>query len=422
MSRISRDYMIEFAGGRLDRGADTIGSLASLLVPTLPIFSQYQIGPLSIGAIIFIILGTFSFIESYRTKQRINIELSYLLLLCYVATIGFFVVIRRDVFGNSFVIGLMNILVFLYASSSICNRINLDKIYKSYNFLALFTCLVAIYQSIVVYMFKQPVSPVLLFPLQDSANWSFNSMRPMAFFQEPQALASWLIPYIFLSMYRTYHVRALMAAACVVLCGSTFGIISLVLVGLFAIILNGKIKIKYLVWTALCCVALYVMLSSPLLSSSAEKLTRVLDGISGEALLGISDYSRMFKAFDTYMELDPLGKITGIGYGTISSLINSGNLHFTWQSLSGMSQSQYQFMSTLFGVFVVYGLIGGILFWIPFLRGMFARGAVQKFFACFVIVTASSSSLLFNGNFLFLYLLYLADQPNNLNLEGEYCG
>ena len=93
----------------------------------------------------------------------------------------------------------------IFYLSIVTTRIDLNYFYNVYKILGSISAIVLIAQSIGLYIFNIPAAPINLFfiPQEFSLAWGdFLGARPSAFFSEPQAAASYLIPLLAISLHK----------------------------------------------------------------------------------------------------------------------------------------------------------------------------------------------------------------------------
>lgn len=377
--------------------------IVALMVPLFVIFSPYRTNFTLINA--GITLFMFVLFYSWIKTHKIYID-KYLLVFCVYSFIQmlFLLSINEISFKESMGLFLQRVIVTLILSQ-FSGNIFMDRVYKLYKVIALIAIIGLLYQSYQVYILGQSVKIITFLPVTVITNLY---QRPMSIFEEPAGYATFMVLFLILNIKYKDYFFAIVTTITIVFSASTLGIVLIAAVWVIYIIKSSEMKKFWkIISTIFCAVAVIVFYTVDIFSAAASKLNA-----SGTSF---SDYLRLFKGLETFIQL-PFGyKIIGIGMNTIGYF--KSILDFTFKYAETITQINYQ--STGFGVFVEFGIIGAFLYYLFFIKEFKKLDLKNNTTALTIFVVMVllilSSTFFFNTTFLLYFLVF-----ENINQDSEY--
>lgn len=382
------------------------GGFLDYYLPVSYIISAYS---LQLATAIFMIYGLYRvlsgkrmilqknyiyFIGAIFVGQTICVLLGYYELGLYIKSIALIIEISLTIMMLS---DALNVNVFI----------------RVYKIVAAMSVAVIIFQTFQIYILHELVQPIKILPFSSNnfAYWFAESNRPMAFFTEPQAASTYLLPLLVIMLQQEKIKWATLLSLGILLTGSTQGIIMVAAIWVLKIVaIEGKLLKKGLL-TIATLVAVLLISNLGVFSGSISKLST--------AGTGLSDYLRLYKAFYTYKEL-PIGeKIFGVGFNNMTDYISATNYYFSWMS-QVVNQTRWGYISSAFGVFVEFGFIAAVFLYYYYYKLAKAGDIVVKLLVIVLVMQMFSQSLVFNAAFVFYVLLinnYMEKRKNYYSIS-----
>ena len=322
------------------------------LLPWYPVLQFYFIGSLSLAFYVYTPLLFVLFIQ----KKHLKIDKS--LLVLYLVTV-FIQIAQIFLPYISFSVTWHNMVMYtFYLLSIICvsNYVSLKEFMKPYTA----TCLVFIigmfFQAFQLYALHIPVTgPITLFPsLLGEKNVSLGDdlIRPMSFFQEPQAFATYIVIFIIIMLEEKNYAMAALASLSVLLSTSTEGLALTAIVWVLYVVFSKTRPItKGLILVGLVLVAGWYM--------SAEYFSVGLDKAINQ------DYesnARLVNGFLILGNMDLRGFVWGMGTAANYFFNQMGAL------IGQVDDENVVYFTTATGVFITYGIFVGIAYWVCLLK------------------------------------------------------
>lgn len=378
-------------------------SFPDVFLPLYCILSQYWLGPVTIGNWI---LGAYALALIVKSPtKRFRFDGLLLLFLAYAIISQPLVMIFEGFVNKNVANVLLTMSCLVVIMGVLWDRIHLDKFTKCYEAMALIVTATVLVQSYQAFALGQQTPPIRIFPVSSDDNWAMTSNRPCSFFSEPQALVSWLAPLLFIEGVNGRYARMLGTSLVMLLSGSTMG----VTVVCFAWVLfiakgNSSIQVKFLLLIILAVLAV-AYLNLPVFETGRDKL-------ASSGTEKYSDYLRLQKAIDVYVALPLPNQIFGIGHAMLEPLLHNGYLDI---GLSRQVIESGNYMSALFGVFVIYGLVGGILYWFAILgRISFKKDELASSMFALILISSIGTSIFFSGVEIFYLLIAYATTSSDI--------
>lgn len=364
------------------------------LFPILAIYS-YSFTVISVGYTLLLLMVVIAWVK----EGSIYIDKVLLFFVAY-SVLQQIILMITDGISYKVAMGLLiQRVVTVLILGQLVPMINLDKVYKWYKIFAILAMLGILYQSYEVYIAKKLVDPILLLPLENVSSWAFNSYRPMSFFQEPSQFSSYMLMFLILNLKHRDYLLGVLSTIAIALSASTLGVVVAVVIWCIYIFTTKTITLGKRLSVIICMIAFAIIyVTADIFSVSSEKLSTL--GTS------FSDYTRLYKGLETFLAMPISYKILGIGQGTVAYFASKFHFDFTWMSV--LSHVNYQ--TTGFGIFVEYGIVGGIIFYGYYFKNFLKLKVKKDDMAIILMVTVLlmtfTSTFFFNAMFLFYFLIF----------------
>jgi len=307
---------------------------------------------------------------------------------------------------------IINIVILLLFISIFTSRVDFNFFYNISLVIGIIASSILIIQSIGLFIFQIPAVPISLLPLPQELElaWGdFLGRRPSAFFSEPQAAASYLLPILALSLFKKNILYATFISLGILSSTSSLGTFLV----FFLFLYNGIIsQNNRLIYTPIILVlgfsGLFFFYSSDLFEFSRYKILNV-DFLSDARL------SRGFilLSYFSFAEL-----IIGIGNSIESFTIEHINADYVTNALNrGYDYNSYSalnYTTTVAGNFIKYGLLCGSYYLYMIFKLFNSSANILKTFTIIIIFLSFSQTILFNSWFIYFFGIFfgLIKKPN----------
>lgn len=372
-------------------------SFLDVFLPLYCILSQYWLGPVTVGNWI---LGVYALaLIVMSPTKRFRLDGLLLLFLTYAVISQPLVMIFEGFINKNVANVLLTMSCLLVIMGVLWDRIHLEKFTKCYEVAALIVAVTVLLQSYQAFVLGQQTPPIRILPMASDENWAMTSNRPCSFFSEPQALVSWLAPLLFVEGVNGRYGKMFGVSLVMLLSGSTMGVVVVCFAWvLFIVKGDSSAQVKFLLLIVLVVLAA-AYLNLPVFETGRDKL-------ASSGVEKFSDYLRLQKSIDIYVALPLLNQIFGIGHAMLEPLLSGGYLDL---GLSRLVVESGNYMSALFGVFVTYGFVGGVLYWFAILRRIsFKRDELASSMFALILISSISTSIFFSGVEVFYLLIAYA--------------
>ncbi len=364
--------------------------------PLFMVFAQYNIiWGYSLGLFILLIYSVF-----YIVKDN-SLRFHYWSIIFIVSCITSQLIIHRSFFG------IYTFVIILFAFLSLNDKLDENELYKYFKIFGSVVILGMIYHSIQVYIFGIETAPIRILPLiynPYEINWSGYSIRPTSFFSEPQAYASYLMPFLFLALKKKELFWASVITISVLLSTSSQGVIMMLILWSGYILFTVKnITSRIGIFTLVTFFgSLYIF--SPIFKFSRDKIiTTELEG-----------NSRLSRGFEIFGQLDWSQKILGIGYGNVGEFVLKINNRFFW-GIGNENIAALNYTSGFSGTLIQFGIIITILLLLLFYSLWRNRDKMDRLFLFMIFTSFFSQNLLLNSWFVYFFIFFLGVSKKRFN-------
>lgn len=357
------------------------------LLPWFPILGMYNVSVIPLSYVVYTPL-LLVFLQKPRTI-KIESSLKLLAVVLFVVTLIQLVL----PYTNTSVIIHMTFTLYLSLLYYICftNYVRLEDFMSPYIITSIFFMLGLLYQVYLLFIQHQIIDgPIVLFPSLLSKNNVVDSEihRPMSFFSEPQAYATWMVIFSIIMIEQKRFLLAALATLTILLSTSTEGLVLIAVVWImFVIFSKSKWRVKVLVIAAILFIA-----------SQYTSLEFFEVGYNKAMNTDYEKNERLFQGFALFKRLDITGFLFGKG-----TAINSFYAGFA--SYAGLTGDSV-YMSDAIGVFVSYGVFVGVCWWLFILKKItFKYKPLFIYSICLCIIPFAQTCFL-GSNFVYLFGIY----------------
>lgn len=384
------------------------------VLPFFMLLAQYKIGFISLSTIVLAII---SFAIVLNKKFKIPILAQYKYFFPF-----FFYVVFRDIikiFVGYDIIQVQFNRIIEYVFSYflvfiICTqRFDEDKFFKVYKFASSIYILGLFYHIISLYFLKQNISPISIIPgYVLRSEEIFVATRPCSFFAEPASFAVALLPMLFISLRRQDIKWAVILTISILLSTSTIGVVLVFVLWCCTLVKHDiSFKKKLLMFLAAVCIC-FIFFNLNIFNDALKKLILVSEG-------GSTFSSRVQCSFEVLKTINPFSLISGTNYNEINNyIINNYNKFSNMGSVIRYYKENTVFLNTFAQIIFKYGIIGMILWLIPFNYLLKNDSYTAKPFLIMIIFAIFAQSMLLNSYyFMIIMIILLYTQKANINYK-----
>jgi hypothetical protein len=378
-------------------------NLIEILLPCSIILSSYNLFGICMT---YWILGIYAVFRIFFYKDRFYINKQLVIFLSFVSVNQVLLAIFKQ--GDSVII-LKNLLEAILTTGVviiISNTIRKDHIYKPYVFIGGIAMVGIFIQSFQVYVLGDSVVPIQIFPnlLGETPQWSRYEARPMSFFVEPQAYATFILPLLFMCLEKKNIRFAALITFSIMLCTSSLGIMMSAILWIMYIVISKLSIGKKLSVVLILAIFTVLLTQTSIFKYSFNKITTI----------DIDNNVRLSQGFEILLQMPVKDVITGIGEGTITDYIDEQGIWLERMLLT-TNPLKWSYVTTISGSLIYYGLFGAaLLCWMQF---KMLRNKKSGMFTLALAIVALSfgQGILFNAWYILWYSIYFcfADKTYN---------
>lgn len=280
---------------------------------------------------------------------------------------------------------------------AIAARIDSRLFYKIYWIICVLAIGCVVIQALQIWILNVPMTNMIPFvDLSSKAETlSFIENRPSAFFLEPQHLCSFFLPILVIEINKQDYLKAGILTFTILLTTSTQGLICAAAVWIMFFLTDDVRKLKSkLIMVLIILVFVILFLYSNLFAGSLEKLQNT----------SLDTNIRIVRAFEVFKAMPLFDKITGIGMTNVNSYLKYSRVCPEW-TLSDLSVNQ-NYISSFFGNFVEFGLIGGISYLLMIASMFKSANKTGKIFVILILLSALSMTITYNSWMIFYWVIF----------------
>lgn len=367
------------------------------LIPWYPVLNMYFVGKIPLAMIIFL-PACLSIL--FKPKKDIRVDKSLIVLfviLILVETLQFSLThIDNNVTTNNMIVQTTYLIEIIAA----VNFIRLQQLMRPY----IISCLIMIggifYQVTQFYLLNNNnvENPIVLFPtLISDTNIAFGSIRPMSFFQEPQAFATYISVFIIVMIAERHFIIAFFATLSILLSGSTEGLGLICLIWGFFILQGRASKFKKVFFIFLGILLIQLYTTSPYFHVGYDKVTNTEYDANVRLVQGFFVLSKM--SFGDL--LLGMGSALNDFYRAIASSI-------------GRDLNTVVYFNSATGAFIMYGLFVGLCYWWFLLKKITLKDKNILVYSIMLCLIPFVQTCFWSSTFVYLFVMYYL-------MYNEYC-
>lgn len=371
-------------------------------LPLYGIFAYYQL-PI-VGSVGSLILYAYTIVKIFRTfwggKQYYCIK-SYLLFTVYLFTSQWIVFAINGGLNSSRVINIFTVVMLFFSVTIGSQEIDIERFYKIYSLVAIISGIVMIAQFLQIYILGMTVSHIMLLPMDVPESWYSGGLRPVGFFPEPQAFATYVLPCFVLALYKEKYIVVAIIAVSILCSTSSLGILcALGILGYFLWRSHIKLSHKFIITVLAIASVAYAFLSGYFDFAIQKIMT--------------TDYTnnvRLTRGWSVFMDLNPLQRIFGIGMNNLGYFIEHNKIILTDSITILMTHASY--ITTAYEVLVYFGVIGTCIYLI-FAKDIF-KYARYKILPILLVILSFGQTIIFNSAWVeyLIIAIALCEIPSN---------
>lgn len=365
------------------------------LLPLYPILAQYKGPIISIGVTIMLL---YSVIVLFKRK-KITLYRPFIAFSLFAVIMQFVngLILPRYIttYNNG---NLLFMVVVIFIIVSTWGLVDITALYRTYKIIGIVVIFVASIQFFQLYILKQNVYPWAFIDITGEKFWYTYGNRPTAFFAEPQALCSFLLPLLFLSLKKKENWLSGIIILAAFLSTSSLGIIiSLMMVGVNVFVVNRNKLAKI--------IAGFVMLFSSVLllfNIGSVQSSYIIQKIMN---INLSDDVRLARGFQIYNQFTLENKLIGVGSGNLPNyLLYLSDIRFDWMNL--VRQDSWGYANAVASSLLSFGVLGGLLFiyFILSLRKYCSKEIIPMYLCILLLII--TTSILLDSWFIFFFVFF----------------
>ena len=348
---------------------------------------MYKIGSVSLSLLIF----TPMLLVMVGSRRKLKVDKSLIMLyavLMVVQVLQLFMpenvaaVTRNNMFMDT---------IFLLTIICAVNFVKLEELMKPYMYACGIFIAGLFYQVFQMYVLHMPIGPITLFPeliSDDNVVLISDRMRPMSFFSEPQAFATFISIFLIIMIEEKKYVWAAIATLSILLCTSTEGLALVGIIwGVFVIFSKRSLTLKISVVVGILGFA-WLYMTSSFFEVGYNKLVDT----------EFEDNLRLVNAYNMLRNFEFNQWWLGVG-------VSDNSFYRAYIASMGGGEA-FKFVSSGLGVFVHYGIFVGIAFWYFLFKKIVYRYKSVFIFSICLIVIPFAQSCFFSSNFVYIFVLY----------------
>lgn len=354
------------------------------------IYGSYSVGDiLMLGLIILHII----------TRRKFNFEKNIFIFWFYITLQTLILIALNRPYAATIptVNKYIKLSIMFVIAQALIEYVDIKKFYKVYFVVVVISMIGIAFQSIEVYILNRPMTILIPFSQYAAKDQVLlqSTKRPSAFFLEPQHFASFVLPMLILELRNGKYFFSGLITASVFLSSSTQGIVCCAIIWFLYFIVFGKKQIKSkIIMTFFIAVIIWLTLYTDMFYTAINKIQ------SGTFTNNI----RIYRAFEVYMKMPFSDKLTGIGMKNINNYLIFSGVCNKW--IMSEYSAAHNFISTIGGNFVEFGLIGGIGY-LLMLFNMFIRAEkTGRVLVIIIFISAFSQTIAYNVWFVFYWVMF----------------
>jgi len=359
------------------------------ILPWYPILNMYFVGKFSLALIIFLPACLYILITQPR---KIALDKSLLILFFLLIFVEFLQLALPYIDRSVTINNIAMQTIYLIEIAAVTCYVKLNDIIKPYIVACLIMMFGIFYQTIQIHIFNNYTieNPILIFPnLISENNVAFGSIRPMSFFQEPQAYATYMAVFVVTMLSYNKRILAIVATLSILLSGSTEGLALVGLIwGLFIIQGKSQLYVK-IIFAVIGTLLIHLYTTSPFFDVGYQKVMNTEYDANVRLIQGAYVLKRM--------------SISDLILGMGSS---NNQFYRSIASSLGKETNAVVYFSSATGTFIMFGLFVGICYWWFLLKKLSLKNSFILIYSIILCVIPFAQTCFWSSTFVYLFSIY----------------
>jgi hypothetical protein len=378
-------------------------SYFTVFFPVFIILAQYRtsIGLASYGLNI-IYFGVIVFILRNR---YVSVYRDLFILVVVYSLLEGYNLISREIDLSVTINRLIGPFVMIIGITTASLTIDRSKFFQYYEWVVIATSVGILYHSFVLVLSHGSVTPIAILPIDQLDIFSRQLDRPVSFFTEPQAYASFVMPMYANYLVSRHFLRAALLFGVLIVSTSSFGILCAAMLIVAYGLMSGSKSRFVLVVLAMVSVGYFTITFTDLGQQALNKilLTDYETSIrTGKGLQVFSTFSLRAQLFGTM--------------DTVTDYVVRNIRDFDWANayLGSDAEHLLEYLTTFSYVLVNFGIVGLALY-VGFLYRLYVSSSTKlsRLLFAMIVIANFSNTVLFNAWFIFYYvLMYISNRDS----------
>lgn len=355
-----------------------------------PILNNVTVGVFSLSTILMTVLGLVYILR--RRKKLLSDKILNVLIIVVIFQSLIIILLRPDD-QYTFNTALNDVLLYfqIVVFGAVIGRGFDNGFWKVLKVSAVIFMIGILYQSVLIYVLGQGATPLFKGNvLSDSI-----SFRPLSFFSEPQAYATYMAAVLLIALYKNKLLFSVLIAFTIFLSTSSLGIVVVALSFIIFIIGNNRLTKKRRILYAILIIAVCAFVFS-FFSQITEFVFGKIQNID------IMNDDRLSKGFLIISKMNFFDILTGIGVSNSAYIIQLP-LYFAKQAA---------YLTSFTGVLISYGVLAAMVFYVMLIKHAIKRDSELRAIGILIIALTFMQTIFFNYWFFHWYVLYYAVEIN----------
>lgn len=370
--------------------------MMEMFIPLFCIINQYKIFGIQIGLVAVIFITAFSIL----TNRNIYVYKPLFALFGFMLVHD---VIKMFIVGINFGLWAER-LCYLLLLSCIYKRVDEEKLFNIWKYIAIIVMVGMFIQSFQVYILGESVSTIRLIPLMKSgsSNYLLKYNRPHSFFFEPASYSTWMLPFLCMCMKKKKNIWLIVGSISVLLSTSSTGILLTGILWLFYSInmaISERKRSNSIMILGILLIGVGVFCYVPIFAVAVNKLTKI-------SITDTSNSVRLILGYQLFWKAAPVYKLIGIPYINVEEYLRSGEVALSMYGLN-LNISYLGFVNAIGNCLLVYGVFGLLLYLKLFHNIWKESNTYSKCYVLICFIGIFGQSVFWNGFFLMQFAVML---------------
>lgn len=367
------------------------GTFLDYFLPLIYIFSFYDLKISSLGMLIMYFYTAYKFV--FFQKKKVYIPKWLFIFMLYLLSTQFIIFFCYGGIDNSRIFNIISAILMIFIIAVNMNSLNKRVFLKNYIIIAFIASVFIIIQSVQINVMHQNVKQIMLLPFEINSEWYSVGIRPMSFFPEPQAYATFILPLIIILMEEKKKFLVILFSFAIVISTSSLGILSVLIIFIYYLLssnMNIKQKIMILFFIM---IGIFITLNLPAFKFAIDKILNT-DFINNV---------RLTRGLTVFSKLEFLQKMFGIGYNNLGYFLQQAFIILNDDLSHVMKNPAY--VTSVYEILIYFGVCGFYFYLLMFIS--FLKQKKYRILIILLLILSFAQTIFFNASWIFYMLIYL---------------